>query len=133
MKGLALLFAVAAASSVVACAPPKTCDPQPIPEQYKELGSLLPASAVVCGLDEQGKSLLVNFKERDVKKLALETNASLTAAGWAVGKTSNFDDGRLYAQKGPKPKQQLFVNIHNEKSGPNVGRVMGSFQLAVTK
>lgn len=126
MKGLALLLV--AASSLAACAP-KTCDPQPLPEEYKEIGPLLPAATVVCGKDEGGKALSLTFKESDVKKLALETNANLTAAGWNVGKTSNFDNGYIIAHKGPKNATYLNININSHKGGPNVGRVTGTVTL----
>ncbi|MEO7327762.1 MAG: hypothetical protein ABI193_04245 [Minicystis sp.] len=127
MRYLALLLLVAS-SSLAACAP-KTCEPGPLPEEFKEVGPLLPASTVVCGRDEGGKALLVNFRESDVKKLALETIAALTTAGWTIGKTSNADNGSIVATKGPKSSRLLQISINSHKGGPNVGRVTGRVSL----
>lgn len=126
MRYLALLLL--AASSLVACAP-KTCDPQPLPEDYKDVGPLLPTSAVVCGRDERGKSLLLNFRESDVKKLSLETMALLTTAGWDI-KDSKPENGFIIAWKGPKNVKNITISINSHKGGPNVGRVTGTVSLS---
>lgn len=128
MRHFALLFV--AALALPACAP-KTCDPKPLPEEYKEIGSLLPASAVVCGKEEGGaKALQLTFKERDVKKLTLEMMSSLKGAGWDVDSSSNPEIGHIMATKGEKNVKRLQAHINDQKGGPNAGSVTGSITVS---
>lgn len=124
MRTLAWLLVAAAASSLTACAP-KTCDPQPMPAEHQNVAPFLPSSAVVCGLTDDKKRLLLNFPERDVTKLTQEVLVKLAADNWSLGK-SDAKIGNILASKGGR---YFHMNIDDHKGGPNVGRVTGSVMM----
>lgn len=128
-----IVVALAVTTSAVACdSAPKTCDPQPLPDSQKELAPFLPEAAVVCGAQDKGDGVSVDFKVRDVKALAADVEARLTAAGWSVS-TRDIGGGAgalIHANSGPKNARQNFqANINSHSGGPNAGRVTGSFLL----
>ena len=127
MRHLALLL-VAAASSLTACTP-KTCDPQPIPAEHQAVAQFLPASAVVCGVDDKKKGLQLNFSERDTTKVMHETMLKLAKDNWSLGKTQ-VTDQFLQAWKG---SLYLTMNVNTHNGGPNVGRVTGQISVVDMK
>ena len=122
-----LLAPLVIASALAACAP-KTCPSQPMPKEYEEVASLLPAAAVVCTEQPQPGSLFLQFASRDVKSLSLETMLALRKADWALDATSRAEDlaGYIVATKGQK---RLHIGINRQNGGPYVGRITGNVNL----